>query len=63
MRKGSHTKTRLSCHIMRGTKYRYHVLKANLQKRCRELVTQICDVEEVKVLKGFMSKYHVHIYI
>lgn len=25
--------------------------------------TQICDVEEEEILKGFVSKYHVHIHI
>ncbi|MCC5913783.1 MAG: transposase, partial [Balneolaceae bacterium] len=48
MLKGSHTTTRLTCHIVWVTKYRYHVLKGDLQKRCRELVIQICDVEEVE---------------
>ena len=63
MRKGSHTTTRLTCHIMWVTKYRYHVLKGDIQKRCRELVIQACEVEEVEILKGVVSKDHVHIYI
>jgi putative transposase len=63
MRKGSHTTTRLTCHIVWVTKYRYHVLKGDIKKRCRELVIQICDVEEVEILKGVVSKDHVHIHI
>ena len=63
MRKGSHTTTRLTCHIMWVTKYRYHVLKGDIQKRCRELVIQACEVEEVEILKGVVSKDHVHIHI
>jgi putative transposase len=63
MRKGSHTVTRLTCHIVWVSKYRYHVLKGDIQKRCRELIIQICDVEEVKILKGVVSKDHVHIHI
>ena len=63
MRSGSHTTTRLTCHIVWVTKYRYHVLKGDIQKRCRELVIQICDVEEVEILKGVVSKDHVHIHI
>jgi len=63
MRKGSHTTTRLTCHIVWVTKYRYHVLKGDIQKRCRELVIQACDVEEVEILKGVVSKDHVHIHI
>ena len=63
IRKGSHTTTRLTCHIVWVTKYRYHVLKGDIQRRCRELVIQICDVEEVEILKGVVSKDHVHIHI
>ncbi|MEX0662735.1 MAG: IS200/IS605 family transposase [Balneolaceae bacterium] len=63
MRKGNHTTTRLTCHIVWVTKYRYHVLKGDIQKRCRELVIQVCDVEEVEILKGVVSKDHVHIHI
>ncbi|NBC02521.1 MAG: IS200/IS605 family transposase [Bacteroidetes bacterium] len=63
MRKGSHTTTRLTCHIVWVTKYRYHVLKGDIQKRCRELVIQACEVEEVEILKGVVSKDHVHIHI
>jgi len=62
MRKGSHTTTHLTCHIVWVTKYRYHVLKRDIQKRCRELVIQICDVDEVEILKGGVSKDHVHIH-
>ena len=63
MRKGSHTTTRLTCHTVWATKYRYHVLRGDIQKRCRELIIQICDVEEVEILKGVVSKDHVHIHI
>jgi len=63
MRKGSHTTTRLTCHIVWATKYRYHVLRGDIQKRCRELIIQICDVEEVEILKGVVSKDHIHIHI
>jgi len=63
MRKGSHTTTRLTCHIVWVTKYRYHVLTGDIQKRCRELIIQVCDVEEVDILKGVVSKDHVHIHI
>ena len=62
-RKGSHTVSRLTCHIVWVTKYRYHVLQGDIQKRCRELIIQVCEVEEVKILKGVVSKDHVHIHI
>src|SRR4051794_14193685 len=43
-----------------GPKYRYHVLKGEIQKRCRVLLVQICDAEDVRILKGVVSKDHIH---
>lgn len=62
-RRGSHTVTRLTVHLVWVTKYRYQVLKGEIQKRCRELIIQICDAEDVKILKGAVSKDHVHMHI
>ena len=62
-RRGSHTVTWLTVHIVWVTKYRYKVLKGDIQKRCRELVMQICDSEDVRILKGVVSKDHIHIHI
>ena len=62
-RKGSHTTTRLTCHIVWVTKYRYHVLKGDIQKRCREYLLQDCESLEVEILSGVVSKDHVHMHI
>jgi putative transposase len=62
-RHGSHTVTRLTVHIVWVTKYRYHVLKGEVQQRCRTLLTQICDAEDIRILKGVVSKDHVHMLI
>ena len=62
-RHGSHTITRLTVHIVWVTKYRYKVLKGEIQKRCRELIIQICNAEDVRIIKGAVSKDHVHILI
>lgn len=62
-RRGNHTVTRLTVHIVWVTKYRYHVLKGEVQKRCRELLIQICDAEDIRILKGVVSKDHVHMLI
>ena len=63
MRRGSHTVSRLTCHIVWVTKYRYHVLEGDIKKRCRELIIQVCEGEEVQILKGVVSKDHIHIHI
>ncbi|MDZ4877958.1 MAG: hypothetical protein CLLPBCKN_007393 [Chroococcidiopsis cubana SAG 39.79] len=62
-RRGSHTVTRLTVHLVWVTKYRYPVLKGEIQKRCRELIIQICDAEDVQILKGVVSKDHVHMHV
>ena len=63
VRRGSHTVSWLTCHIVWVTKYRYHILKGDLQSRCRDLIKQICDVEDVRILTGVVSKDHVHLHI
>ena len=63
LRIGSHTVSWLTAHIVWVTKYRYKVLEGDIQKRCRDLVKQICDAEDIKILKGVVSKDHVHIHI
>ena len=62
-RTSSHSVSRLTAHIVWVTKYRYHVLKGDVQVRCRDLVVQICNAENVSILKGVVSKDHVHIHI
>ena len=62
-RYSSHTVSRLTAHPVWITKYRYDVLKGDVQPRCRELIIQICDAEDVRILKGVVSKDHVHMLI
>ncbi|TGV03453.1 transposase, partial [Flavivirga rizhaonensis] len=51
-RSNGHSVSRLLVHIVWSTKYRYHVLKGDIQNRCRSLLIQICDAEDVQILKG-----------
>lgn len=62
-RKSSHTVSRLTCHLVWITKYRYHVLKGDVKARCRELLIQICESENIIILKGVVSVDHVHMHI
>src|SRR5436853_7500082 len=62
-RYGSHSISRLTAHLVWVTKYRYQVLRGDIQARCRELIIQICDAEDVKILQGVVSKDHVHMLI
>ena len=58
-----HSVSWLTAHIVWVTKYRYKVLEGDIQKRCRELIKQICDAEDVRILKGVVSKDHIHIHV
>lgn len=62
-RKNTHSISRLSAHLVWITKYRYPVLEGDLQKRCRDIIIQVCDSENVKILKGVVSKDHIHIHV
>ena len=63
LRKGSHTVSRLTCHIVWSTKYRYKVLGGDIQVLCRELLKQVCEAYEVEILKGVVSSDHIHMHI
>ena len=59
-RRSGHTVSILMVYLVWVTKYRYPVLRGDIQKRCRELIMQICDAEDVQILKGVVSKDHIH---
>ena len=63
MRNGNHTISQLQVHIVWVTKYRYKVLKGKIQERCREILIQVCDAEDIRILSGVVSKDHVHMHI
>ena len=62
-RRGSHTIYGLHVHLVWSTKYRFHVLKGEVQIRCRDLIRQTCDSLDVRILKGVVSKDHVHLHL
>jgi putative transposase len=63
LRKGSHSVHQLHVHIVWSTKYRYEVLRGDIQVRCRDLVRQTCDTLDVQILKGVVSKDHIHLHV
>ncbi|MFT6199959.1 MAG: putative transposase [Vicingaceae bacterium] len=62
-RSNGHTVSRLTAHLVWSTKYRYSVLVGDVQIRFRTLLIQICEAEDVQILKGVVSKDHVHMHI
>jgi len=51
-RYGSHTVYKIEYHFVFVTKYRYQV---------RDLIKQTCDMFEIEIKGGAVSKEHVHI--
>ena len=62
-RSGTHSVHNLQVHLVWSTKYRYQVLTGDVQLRCRDLLRQSCNVLDVQVLKGVVSKDHVHLHV
>ncbi len=47
-------------HLLVESTYRYSLLKGDIQIQCRDLLVQICDSENIQILKGVVRKDHVH---
>lgn len=62
-RSNGHTVSRLTVHIVWSTKYRYDALNGAIKQRLRKLLMQICETEDVIILKGVVSKDHVHMHL
>ncbi len=62
-RVNGHTVSRMTVHIVWSTKYRYSVLLGDIQRRCRSVLIEVCDAEGAQILKGVVSKDHVHMHL
>ena len=62
-RKGPHTVYDIQYHFVWVTKYRYHVLRGPVAERARELIRQSCMSRDIKILRGHVSKDHVHLLV
>ena len=62
-RKTSHSLYDCKYHIVWITKYRKKVLSGLVAERVRELIRQICKEHDVEIIKGHVSKDHVHLFV
>ena len=62
-RKSSHTVYDIKYHLVWITKYRKPVLVGEVSKRIRDLIREICKSKDVEIIKGHISKDHVHIFV
>jgi len=62
-RHGAHTVFRIHIHLVWVTKYRKPILTGEVGLRVRELIREICGHHEVTIIKGHISKDHVHLFV
>jgi len=62
-RHGPHTVFDIHLHLVWVTKYRRRVLTGEVGTRVRDLIKEICGQQEVMIMKGHVSKDHVHLFV
>jgi putative transposase len=62
-RRSSHTPYDLKFHLVWITKYRKRVLTGEVATRLRELEREICKSKDLEILKGHISRDHIHIFV
>ena len=60
-RKTSHSVYDIKYHFVWITKYRKPVLHGDVAIRLRELIREICKAMDIEIVKGHVSKDHVHL--
>ena len=62
-RRGAQTVFEIHLHLVWITKYRRPALTGEVATRVRDLIRDICAQHEVKIMKGHVSKDHVHLLV
>ena len=61
--KGCHTVFYHRYHVVWATKYRYDVLRGELRLRIRDIIRQTCKELGIEIIKGVLSRDHVHMFL
>ena len=59
----SHARFDLKYHFVWITKYRKPVMRGEVAIRARELIREICQANEIEILRGHVAKDHVHLFV
>lgn len=62
-RRTSHSLYDIKYHVVWITKYRKPALRGDIAKRLRKLIRQECKRLDVEIIKGHVSKDHVHLLV
>ena len=59
-RKSAHAVFDIKYHVVWTTKYRYKILRGRVAERARDLIRQICETRDVRIIRGSVSPDHIH---
>lgn len=62
-RKISHSVYDIKYHFVWITKYRKPMITGGIAARLRELIREICKTMDIEIIKGHVSKDHVHLFV
>ena len=62
-RKTSHSIYEIKYHFVWITKYRKPILTGEIAIRVRDLIREICKSMDIEIIKGHISKDHVHLMV
>ena len=62
-RTNAHALWDIKYHVVWITKYRYKVLRGEVAERSRDLIRQICEAREVRIVRGAVSPDHIHMLV
>jgi putative transposase len=61
--KGKHCVFYHRYHVVWSTKYRFKVLRGDIQIRVHEIIRRVCSENGVDIISGVVSSDHVHIFV
>ena len=62
-RKSSHAVYRCEYHFVWVPKYRYQVLVNDVKQRLKEILTELCEWQDIAIIEGAICSDHVHMYV
>ena len=60
---GAHTVYDIKYPLVWVTKYRYQVLRGEVAERVRDIIREVCMAHEITIVKGHVSRDHVHLFV
>ena len=60
---GTHSVFSIHLHLVWITKYRKPVLVGDVALKAREILRQICASESVDIIRGHVSRDHIHLFV